>query len=181
MQAEFFSKKKCTLVLLLKLSDLDNRFNAGLKNLIFFFLNKRRWTGSFAFFVLFCINSQVHAQYDPHYSQYMFNPLAINPGFSGISGRINMVAIDRHQWMGLEGAPNTTVVGADMALNIFGNPSGVGIVISNDRIGFFRDLNIQGSVSQKYELGEGLLGVGLSLGLINQVVDGTKFISHPDI
>jgi type IX secretion system PorP/SprF family membrane protein len=109
------------------------------------------------------------------------SPLAINPGFSGISGRINMVAIDRHQWMGLEGAPNTTVVGADMALNIFGNPSGVGIVISNDRIGFFRDLNIQGSVSQKYELGEGLLGVGLSLGLINQVVDGTKFISNPDI
>jgi len=181
MQADFFGYKKYNLILLSELPIFGSRFARVLKYLIFFFLNKRNKTGSFVFFVLFCITSGINAQYDPNYSQYMFNPLAINPGFSGISGRINVVALDRHQWMGLEGAPNTTVMGADMALNIFGNPGGVGLVISNDRIGFFRDLNIQGSVSQKYELGEGLLGVGLSFGMINQVVDGTKFISNPDI
>ena len=181
MQAQSFRNKKYNLISLVELPLSGNLILIKLKSQIFFFLNKRNWNGSFLFFVLFCITSGINAQYDPHYSQYMFNPLAINPGFSGISGRINMVAIDRHQWMGLEGAPKTTVVGADMALNFFGNPGGVGLVITNDRIGFFRDLNIQGSVSQKFEVGEGLLGAGLSFGMINQVVDGTKFISNPDI
>ncbi|SKC21838.1 type IX secretion system membrane protein, PorP/SprF family [Alkalitalea saponilacus] len=142
---------------------------------MFFFLFRSFCSVSFVFFVLFCITPLAYSQSDPQFSQNMFNPLVVNPGFAGHSGQINLVAVDRHQWVGLEGAPRTTVVGADMAINnFFGNPGGVGLVVMNDEIGFFRNITINGSIAQRYFVGDGRIGVGLTIGLFNQVFDGTK-------
>lgn len=180
MQSVFFLKRKFSLILLTGLVSNRNPFLALVKSLALFFVNKINRTGSFAIFMLFCMNSLVQAQVDPQFSQYMFNPLAINPGFAGINGRINAVVVDRHQWVGLEGAPRTTVVGADMALNFLGNPGGAGLVIMNDQIGFYRNITIQALVAQKFDIGEGQLGVGISFGMFNMVFDGTKAIPSPD-
>jgi type IX secretion system PorP/SprF family membrane protein len=79
----------------------------------------------------------------------------------------------------MEGHPKTTVFGADMAVNLFGNPGGVGLMFLNDRIGYYNNLFIQGIVSQKFDLGEGKLGIGINFGLINMVLDGTKLIEKP--
>ncbi|MCA1744271.1 MAG: type IX secretion system membrane protein PorP/SprF [Bacteroidales bacterium] len=141
---------------------------------MFFSLFKRIYSGTFIFFVLFCIGSAAYAQYDPQFSQNMFNPLIVNSGFAGSSGRFNLTAMDRHQWVGFEGAPRTTVVGADLATTIFGNPSGVGLVIMNDEIGFFSNLTIQGVIGRQYILDDMKLGIGMNVGLVNQVFDGTK-------
>jgi type IX secretion system PorP/SprF family membrane protein len=142
--------------------------------ILFFFRIRRICSGTFVFFVLFCMSSAAYAQYDPQFSQNMFNPLIVNSGFAGSSGRFNLSAMDRHQWVGLEGAPRTTVVGADMATTIFGNQSGVGLVIMNDEIGFFSNLTIQGVIGRQYILDDMKLGIGLNVGLVNQVFDGTK-------
>ncbi len=151
------------------------------KNLIsVFFYNKVVKTVRLAFFVLFCINLHVIGQTDPQFSQYMFNPLVINPGYAGSSGHINAVAINRSQWVGMPGAPRTTVVGGDMSINLLGNQGGVGFLILNDEIGFFRNVNIQASLSNRFEVGDGNLGVGMFLGFINQVLDGTKLVSNPE-
>lgn len=145
-----------------------------------FFHFRSFWSWSFIFFVLFCNNSLVYAQMEPQFSQNMFNPIVVNPGFAGNSGRINVVAMDRHQWIGMQGAPRTTVVGADMAIkNVFGNPGGVGLTIMNDEIGFFRNIFIQASLSQRYFVADGTLGIGFSLGILNQVFDGTKAVTAP--
>jgi len=134
---------------------------------------------AFVFFTLFCICFVGYAQYEPQFSQNMFNPLIVNSGFAGSSGRFNVSAMDRHQWVGLEGAPRTTVVGADMATKIFGNKSGVGLVLMNDEIGFFSNLTIQGILSRQYLLDDIKLGIGLNLGIINQVFDGSKVVLAP--
>lgn len=132
------------------------------------------------FFVLICCNLPVHAQQMAQFSQNMFNQITYNPAFAGVSGRINMVALDRHQWMGLEGAPRTTVMGAEMEMkNIFGNPGGVGLVLMNDEIGLFRNIAIQGCLSQQFFLGDGIISVGVSAAIINQVFDGTRAITDP--
>lgn len=141
---------------------------------MFFFLFRRFWSGTYIFFALFCVGSSTFAQYDPQFSQNMFNPLMVNAGFAGSSGRVNISALDRHQWVGIEGAPRTTVVGADMATTIFGNQSGVGLVIMNDEIGFFSNLTIQGVIGRQYILDDMKLGIGMNIGLVNQVFDGSK-------
>lgn len=131
-------------------------------------------TRSYLIFLLFCASAVVMGQHDPQFSQNMFNQLASNPGFAGSSGMVNVSAINRQQWMGFEGAPKTTVFGADAAINLFGWDSGVGIVVMNDEIGFYNDLHLSVNYSYQVELAEGAIGFGVSLGLVNQVFDGTK-------
>jgi len=180
MQSAFFCREKSSLNRSIWFLLNYNAIFAVVRRCALFFLNKLNRAGSFTFFVLICIHSFVQAQVDPQFSQYMFNPLSVNPGFTGISGRINAVAANRQQWVGFEGAPKTTVVGADMALNFFGNPGGVGLTILNDEVGYISNINIQASLAQRFDLGEGLISVGFSLGFFNQVWDGTKlFTSTP--
>jgi type IX secretion system PorP/SprF family membrane protein len=136
---------------------------------------------SFVFFLLFCASSGLYAQFDPMFSQNMFNPLNGNPGYAGSSGRMNVVLMNRNQWTGLNGAPVTTVAGADAALNIFGKRAGVGLEIINDDIGLFNNLMIRTSLARRFLLPEGDLGIGISAGIISQTFDGTGvFIPESD-
>ncbi|PRY91413.1 type IX secretion system membrane protein PorP/SprF [Marinilabilia salmonicolor] len=128
---------------------------------------------SFVFFLLFCISSGLYAQFDPMFSQNMFNHLNTNPGYAGNSGKMNVVLMNRNQWTGLEGAPVTTVAGADAALNLFGKKVGVGLEVMNDDIGFFNNLMIRLSFARRYLLGEGELGIGISTGILSQSFDGS--------
>lgn len=47
------------------------------------------------------------AQQDPLYTNYMFNPMAINPAYAGSRDALSMVALGRWQWVGVDGAPTT--------------------------------------------------------------------------
>jgi type IX secretion system PorP/SprF family membrane protein len=47
------------------------------------------------------------AQQDAEYSMYMFNGLYLNPAFAGSKEVPTVMAIYRHQWSGLEGAPRS--------------------------------------------------------------------------
>ena len=139
------------------------------------------WVKSLIFFVFFCVGiSQSNAQfYDMHLTQYMFNPLPWNPGYAGMSGKVNAFVNNRNQYMGIEGSPTTTFIGADMALNVLGNQGGVGLMVFSEQIGYYNNLLIQGIVSQKFDLGDGKLGIGLNFGVVNMVLDGTKFNPKP--
>jgi type IX secretion system PorP/SprF family membrane protein len=63
---------------------------------------------------------RVHAQQDPQYSQYMFNPLAYNPAYAGSQGSLSGTLLLRRQWMGIDGGPATGVISAH-------TPSGTGL------------------------------------------------------
>lgn len=128
---------------------------------------------SFFVFLLFCVTTLVRGQFDPQFSQNMFNQLTNNPGYAGSSGMFNLSAINRQQWVGFEGAPKTTVFGADANLNLFKRESGLGLTFMNDEIGPFKNLLVSFKYAYRWEFEEGSLGVGLSAGLINQTLDGT--------
>ncbi len=138
------------------------------------FVFNKSITINIVFFLLFCTVPFATAQYEPAFSQNMFNLLNGNPGFAGTSGRANVVLGNRQQWTGFEGAPITTVLGADATLNVFGRKAGVGIQIMNDEVGFFNNLYMQFSFSRLYFLGDGELGIGVSAGIVNQAFDGTN-------
>jgi type IX secretion system PorP/SprF family membrane protein len=129
-------------------------------------------------FVLFCIAAQAKAQYDPQFSQNMFNILTINPGYAGSTESINLVALNRNQWSG-DYAIKTTVFSGDMPVKWFGRDGGVGLNFMNDEIGLFTNISIKLSYAAKFELERGVLGMGLSVGILNQTLDGTGF-EFPD-
>ncbi len=51
--------------------------------------------------------SNVLAQQDPMFTQYMFNTLAINPAYAGSREVMSLMILGRQQWVGFDGAPTT--------------------------------------------------------------------------
>lgn len=115
----------------------------------------------------------VNAQQDPQFTHYSFNKVHFNPGFAGMQGEICANIINRQQWVGFEGAPQTTALTINSPLNLFGINSGVGISIMDDRLGF--EKNFSGSIDYAYihSLSVGTLSFGVKLGIFNKAFDGT--------
>jgi type IX secretion system PorP/SprF family membrane protein len=84
-------------------------------------------------FTCMSLGMHLYAQQNPQNSFYMLNPLSYNPAYAGSRGSINLTALGRFQWTGIDGAPMTQFLTVHMP---FRNQSiGVGLHISNDRIG----------------------------------------------
>ncbi len=150
-----------------------NIFNKKRKNkrLHFFFL---------IFFTFFCCCNSIFGQFDPQLSQNFQFPVIVNSSLAGGSGRANLFMLNRTQWVSIDGAPKTTVIGADMSTNFLNNKGGLGLVLQNDEIGYFDNITIQALASQHYEVfGEGRVSVGINLGIVNQSFDGSKIILKP--
>ena len=110
------------------------------------------------------------SQQDPLSSQYMFNTMTYNPGVSGVSGMICATALARQQWVGFTGAPSTTSFSVNAPVNLFHINSGVGLVVESDNIGFNKDINLSGAYSYLMDVGQGKLGIGLMLGMLNMTL-----------
>jgi type IX secretion system PorP/SprF family membrane protein len=82
---------------------------------------------------LVVLSSILHAQQDPQYNLYQFNPLIINPAYSGYRDVISVVGNVRNQWVGFEGAPKTSIISVHAP--VFTKNLGVGGTIIGDRIG----------------------------------------------
>lgn len=56
------------------------------------------------------LTGQLNAQQDPFTTQYMFNPMSVNPSFTASGEDITVTALSRQQWIGFEGAPSTQYI-----------------------------------------------------------------------
>jgi len=128
-----------------------------------------------------------YAQQDPQFSQNRFNQLTVNPGFAGSTGPINVSILNRFQWVGFPGAPVTTVFNADASLHLVGKDDGIGLSIINDVIGFEKNVSVGLNYSWRIQLGNGKLGSGISLGLMNKNlnfdmtgIDGADLVNLSD-
>jgi len=54
----------------------------------------------FACLLLLGIALHSNGQQDPQFTQYMFNTIYYNPGFSGVEGVTKITALHRSQWIG---------------------------------------------------------------------------------
>jgi len=113
------------------------------------------------------------AQQDPQYSHFMFNQAGNNPGFAGYSGQINALVINRQQWMGLKGAPQTTFMAIDAPFKLFGINSGGGLIISDDQLGFEKNFTAKLTYAYIKNIGAGNIGIGISAGIFNKSINGT--------
>jgi type IX secretion system PorP/SprF family membrane protein len=102
------------------------------------------------------------AQLAPVTSQYILNPLIINPAFAGNRGALNISAFFRRQWVGIPGAPETTSFIADAPM--LDNKIGLGISLINDRVGVTKETQFVTNYAYKLNLGKGTLSLGLGAG-----------------
>ena len=116
----------------------------------------------------------VRAQYDSQLSQYFMAMGYYNPAYAGVSGDLNMLALSRLQWIGLEGAPKSFFINADMPLKLGKTNNGVGVVIFTEGIGLFQNTHLNLQYAYKQKLFGGTLSAGIQFGFVNQSFDGEK-------
>ena len=107
--------------------------------------------------------SNVQAQQDPHYTQYMYNTMSVNPAYVGSRGHTTITALGRTQWVGFEGAPDTQTLSYDTPIGLRG--LGLGFNLVNDNIGPSHEIYLDSNLSYTIDTGEdGNLAFGLKLG-----------------
>jgi type IX secretion system PorP/SprF family membrane protein len=112
--------------------------------------------------IVFAFAKAVTAQQDPQYSQYMYNPVVVNPAYAGSRGVASMVGLHRSQWVGLDGAPRTQTLSFNTPFQ--NSRVGFGLSIVNDQIGpsdetyFAADFSYTIPVSYNSNLSFGLKG-----------------------
>ncbi|MDR0713810.1 MAG: type IX secretion system membrane protein PorP/SprF [Bacteroidales bacterium] len=121
---------------------------------------------------------RVVAQQDPQYSQYMFNQLAINPGYAGSRDAICATALHRQQWIGMKGTPVTSVFSAHTPFRLFGADHGAGLNITNDVLGFNKDISIGLDYAYRMNAGPGKLGIGISGIFLNKALKASWYIPN---
>jgi len=109
-------------------------------------------------------------QQDPVLSMYMFNNMTFNPGYCGSQGMVNAVATTRQQWVGFKGAPTTMAFNVNAPFSPFGISSGAGLQFESDAYGFSNDFSVSLDYAYLMLVGQGVLGMGLSGGIINKAI-----------
>lgn len=114
-------------------------------------------------FLAFICASDLIAQQDPHYTQYMYNMAIINPAYAGSRGVPSIGILGRTQWVGVEGAPRTATLSVSSPV---GRAVGLGLSVLYDQIGPAKESNIYADFSYTIFTGEeGRLAFGVKGGV----------------
>ncbi|HLG03345.1 MAG TPA: PorP/SprF family type IX secretion system membrane protein [Bacteroidia bacterium] len=87
-------------------------------------------------FWLALVCAEMHAQHNPLRSQYLLDPVAINPGSAGIKGFLSATTSYRRQWIGIPGAPETFSFAVQTPLRK--KSFNCGLLFSNDKLAVTR-------------------------------------------
>jgi type IX secretion system PorP/SprF family membrane protein len=99
----------------------------------------------FALILLLVSGFQANAQFEPQFTQYMFNEMFINPAYAGSRDQISATLSYRNQWVGLQGAPKTQ--SASVHGPLMNKKMGLGLTMMNETIGVTRMFSVSGSQS----------------------------------
>lgn len=116
--------------------------------------------------VVFLCFIDLKAQQDPHFTHYMFNTLAVNPGYAGSRDALTITGLYRNQWIGFKGAPSTQTLTAHAP--ILNDKIGVGLSLMNDRIGPTNNTSVFADIAYRISLGQSKkarLSFGVKAGL----------------
>ncbi len=124
--------------------------------------------------------TEVKAQQDPHYTQYMYNMSVMNPAYAGSKEALSGGMLYRKQWVEIEDAPTT---GTFFLHSPVGKNVGLGLSVVSDKIGPVEENNFYGDFSYTLNLGgEHRLAFGLKAGLTMHKIDfNTIYPTLPDI
>jgi len=131
-------------------------------------------------------NNFLHAQQTPLFTQYMFNPLPYNPAIAGTNNYYQIRLNSRFQWAGITDAPVTNCLSAYGPGGGKYKDMGYGGYIVSDVTGPTSRTGFYGAYAYNISLNNEIrLSMGMSLGLLQYKLDGSKIItsenSPPDV
>ncbi|SHM80708.1 PorP/SprF family type IX secretion system membrane protein [Flavobacterium saccharophilum] len=130
----------------------------------------------FVFFSVLC-----SAQQDAQFTQYMYNTISVNPAYAGSRGALSVFGLYRTQWIGLDGAPETSTFSINTPLN--NSKLGLGVSLVNDKIGptnentLSADLSYSVPTSETFKLS---FGIKATANLFNLDVTKLSFEDQDD-
>lgn len=117
---------------------------------------------------------QLQAQQDAMYSQYMFNPFAVNPAYAGSRSSLSGVILGRKQWAGINGAPTTGTFALHSPFK--GKNFALGFNAIMDKIGPSTNSGALATYAYHLKLGPGKLSLGLRGGVYSNRLDKSVLI-----
>ena len=112
--------------------------------------------------LFFGFGANAIAQQEAMFTHYMFNTLNINSGYAGSRNALSVVAINRNQWVGFDGAPVTQTISLHSPL--YKQSLAGGLTVMKDKIGptnlstITVDLAYRMKISESSTLSFGLKG-----------------------
>lgn len=118
------------------------------------------------------------AQQQSQYTQYMYNTMTFNPGYTGSREVVSVMGLYRTQWVGLEGAPKTMNFSIQSPLGYHGN--GIGLNVVSDEIGPTKNLGAMLNYAYTIETDNDLkFSFGISGGFENLEIDYSRVTVKP--
>ena len=122
--------------------------------------------------LLFFVGQTAIAQIESMYSMYQVNPLVISPAYAGVisnQAKGELVAINRQQWIGVQGSPRTAIFSGNFLLKA---KIGVSGVFATDQAGPLRITNLSNDYSYSVKLNENWnMNGGLRLSMSSVYID----------
>lgn len=132
-----------------------------------------------------CSLTYLKAQQDPQYTQFMYNKLPQNAGYTGSREGLSIRALYRDQWSGkkkngLEGAPKTTSFSIHSPLKK--EAFALGFFFVNDRLGLEQKNQFDATYAYRISLNKKIkLSIGVNAGLLWYKLNASDAILvHPD-
>ena len=113
-----------------------------------------------------------YAQLDVPTSMNWATPTLYNSASAGSDSALHVTAFDRMQWVGIDDAPQTFFVSADMPVMLGRKRTGLGLTILNDQEGLFTTTYLNAQLNMSTKLWEGRLAIGVQPGFVNQTFRG---------
>lgn len=110
------------------------------------------------------ITNLVFAQQDPHFTQYTYNKLLVNPAYAGSKDGYNINIVNRTQWIGIDGAPNTLTMSIHTPLKE--RRVGLGLNIVRDAVGPSVTNGIWGTYSYRLIAEKSTFSFGIQAGMM---------------
>jgi type IX secretion system PorP/SprF family membrane protein len=137
-------------------------------------LNKKQKTPIvlLCFFFLLTINNKVKAQQQQafSYTQYMDNLTPLNPAYSLLDKAGSVTTLARKQWIGIDGAPTTFLLNANLPLESINGAAGV--IVMNDQFAIEHETEANMYFAKGIQVGvDDYLAVSLNAGLRNYIAN----------
>lgn len=113
-----------------------------------------------ALLLIFSFGNTLKAQQDPMYTQYMHNPLTVNPAYAGSTDMMSAMFLVREQWVGFDGAPKSRTLTLSAPVTKY--DIGAGFSYVNDELGPVKQNSLYADFAYKLKVSE---NATLSMGI----------------
>ena len=131
-------------------------------------LNRKTIVG--IFFLLLC-NISLWAQWDVSLNQYWALKGYYNPSIVGENEEIRITGAYQNLWSGIESAPKTTIIMADMPFQLWGKRHGLGVILNTQTIGTKNNSLIAVQYAYRQQIRKGFISIGVQAGIYRLAFD----------